>query len=75
MATKTAKVTSPAAYQELVGWSGGLPAIDKSKPLVKKEIGATFKVEDGVITSSAGQQVYSVLGTKYFVKVSDVTLS
>jgi len=75
MATKTAKVTSAAAYQELIGWSGGLPAIDKSKPLVKKEIGATFKVDDGVITSSAGQKVYWVLDTKYFVKVIDVTLS
>ena len=75
MATKQAKVKEPAAFQQLLGWSGGKPAIDKSKPLVKKEVGATVKVDDGVITSSAGQQVYWVVDTQYFIKVSDVTLT
>jgi hypothetical protein len=78
MATKTAKVKEGevAAYQVLLGFSKGMPSIDKAKPVEKKTSGQSIQVDDGVITSSAGQEVYWILGTKYkFVKKIDVNLS
>ena len=82
MAKKTATVKKgeTAAYQELLGWSGGDPSIDKVKdaknnPAHKKGPGSKIEVDDGLITSSAGQKVYWIWGTKfYFVKQNDVDL-
>jgi hypothetical protein len=77
MATKKATVLNRTAFQKLVGWSGGKPAITKIEPPVNREPGATFDVDDGVITSSAVQpkQYYWVMGTEFYVKKDDVKLT
>ena len=76
MAIKKAKVQKHTAFQELIGWSDGKPAITKADPSETKEAGATFEVDDGVITSSAKppKQYYWVKDTKYYVKKDDVKL-
>ena len=77
MATKKAKVLTHTALQKLIGWSGGKPAITKIEPPVTREPGATFDVDDGVITSSANppKQYYWVFNTEFYVKKDDVQLS
>ncbi len=87
MAQKTAKPKpgESAAYQELLGFSGGKPSIDKVKdantnPAHKLTGNETVTVDDGVIDSSANppQHYYWITGTKnpyYFVKVIDVNLT
>ena len=68
--TATVKKGETAAYQELLGWSDGKPSIDKVKdaktnPAHKKSAGAKIQVDNVPITSSAGQEVYWVWGSKY----------
>jgi hypothetical protein len=77
MATKKATVNKHTAFQKLIGWSGGKPAITKVEPPVTREAGATFNVDDGVISSSAvpTKQYYWVMNTEYYVKKDDVNLS
>ena len=77
MATKKATVLKRTAFQKLIGWSGGKPAITKVEPPVTKEPGVTFDVDDGIITSSAvpPKQYYWVFGTEFYVKKNDVKLS
>jgi hypothetical protein len=77
MATKKATVLNRTAFQKLVGWSGGKPAITKIEPPVNRDPGATFDVDDGVITSSAvpPKQYYWVMGTEFYVKKDDVKLN
>ena len=81
MANKNVKINKKTAYQGLVGWSGGKPAITKANPEVIKDPAKLkpkdleITVDDGVITSSAvpPQQYYWIVGTQYYVKKDDVT--
>ena len=72
MTQKTAKVTSPAAFQYLKGWENGKPTIDKLTPVQKKKAGDKVKVDDGAIASTAGEEYYWMVGTQYYIKKIDV---
>src|SRR4030067_794233 len=58
MANKNVKINKKTAYQGLVGWSGGKPAITKANPEVIKDPAKLkpkdleITVDDGGITSS-----------------------
>lgn len=78
MAKKKATVIAKnSAYQELIGWSGGKPAITKAGKYLaagKWYAKAKLDVDDGVIVSSANppQLYYWVMGGGYYVKAGDV---
>jgi hypothetical protein len=74
MSKKNAKVKGSAALQELLGWSAGKPAIDKITPPDKRKAGDLLEVDANVVTSSAGQQFYWIVGTTHFIKKDDVDL-
>lgn len=76
MTTKKATVLQHTALQKLIGWSAGKPAITKIEPPITKEAGATFDVDDGVITSSAvpPKLYYWIMNTETYVKKEDVKI-